>query len=196
MPGGAAWRDHLACRDHGSSEQEHQPSPRFRSVAARGQVSRVANRCLHACCAQYPGVRAVRCRLGRSVPAAFTVCKAARRTRWSFRGLLGLHSRYGPHACSPAFASFVSGASTIRSPSRLPDSYRGAPTIPRAGLSPAASIHVSRHTCKNDPVSQRPGRRRARGHPRTGFEIVTYFRSVPHVEISNEQTQWIATHDF
>jgi hypothetical protein len=101
------------------------------------------------CCAHYPGEQG-----DRPVSMHLVVLIGLRPSRGdsalaflAFRGLLGLHSRCGPHACEPARGGFLSpGLRWIGHPRHLPGSYQGLPTPPWTGLSPAALIHLSRRT--------------------------------------------------
>src|SRR5215471_20989242 len=77
------------------------------------------------CCAQYPGgPNGCTCRFF-SVRATFLVFSASRRPHLHFRGLLRLHSHYGPSDCSTAQGGLCHEASTgqlpIRVARQLPD---------------------------------------------------------------------------
>ena len=62
-----------------------------------GRVSPVTRTTFPACRAQYPGgLEQVRVSVSSLSHAAFPVTKAGRRPHPYFRGLLRLHSRYGP----------------------------------------------------------------------------------------------------
>src|SRR5690349_17856179 len=68
-----------------------------------GRVSPVARVTLPACRAHYPGgPRRVRPSVASPPRAAFPEIQAGRRPRLRFRGLLRLHSRYGPSDRSTA----------------------------------------------------------------------------------------------
>ena len=73
--------------------------------------------------------------------SAFPKCWVGRRPRLYFRGLLKVHSRYGPMVCSPPKASFCprSFNEEVSLP-RCPGSYRDEPTISRAELSSAGIL--------------------------------------------------------
>ncbi len=98
------------------------------------------------------------------LPAAFAIWREARRPRFSFRGLLRLHSRCGPYTCQPALSGLhAPGLRRVGRPSRRPGCYRGVPTTPRAGLTPAGTSQlrstppkVERHPAFRCPV-QTPG---------------------------------------
>jgi hypothetical protein len=95
---------------HRANLARRDPSPHW--------ASRVASCSVPMCRAPYPGERS---RGHRSVtpsdPAAFPVWLAGRRSRLSFRGLLGLHACRGPSACRPApWRADVPRASASRLP--------------------------------------------------------------------------------
>src|SRR5262249_43792138 len=118
------------------------------ALAAR-QVSRVANHRVRTCCAYYPGEqgdRPLSVHLGRPRrPSSFERGLGAHII--AFRGLLRLHSRCGPHACEPAQGGSLSpGLRWVGRPRHLLGSYQGVPTLPWAGLSPAALTYLSRRT--------------------------------------------------
>ena len=65
----------------------------------------------------------------------------------SSRGLLRLHSRCGLRTRSTSFRGLLlRGFGSEGHPSSPPDGFRGASTIPRAGLPPAGDVHLSRRT--------------------------------------------------
>ena len=68
---------------------------------------------MHTCCAHYPGgSKRVHMSIASPFHAAFPELWAGRHPHCPFRGLLRLHSRYGPHACSTAQGGLCHGAST------------------------------------------------------------------------------------
>ena len=89
------------------------------------------------CRAHYPGgpvqVHPSAASLDR---AAFPVSLAGRRPRLPFRGLLRLHTRYGPSIRSTARAAFVAGLRPSQLPNQASCQLPGQPTIARVGLAP------------------------------------------------------------
>src|SRR3954447_20158700 len=78
-----------------------------------GRVSPVTRVTLPACRAHYPGgPRRVHLSVASPPRAAFPVIQAGRRPRLRFRGLLRLHSRYGPSDRSTAQGGLRHEAST------------------------------------------------------------------------------------
>src|SRR6185503_2438389 len=78
---------------------------------------------LPTCCAQYPGgSRRVHLSVASPSHAAFPVLRAGRHPLLHFRGLLRLHSRYGPLACSTAQGGLCRRASArpVTRTNRLP----------------------------------------------------------------------------
>src|SRR5271157_2143190 len=68
---------------------------------------------MRTCCAHYPGgSERVHVSIASPFHAAFPKLWAGRHPHCPFRGLLRLHSRYGPHACSTAQGGLCHGAST------------------------------------------------------------------------------------
>ena len=82
------------------------------------------------------------CRLLPCSAAAFPVYRAGRLPQLYFRGLLKVHSRYGPSVCSPPKADFCpwSFSREVSLP-YCPGSYRDEPTISRVELSSAGILH-------------------------------------------------------
>ena len=80
-------------------------------------------------------------RPGDRTAAAFPIASPGRLPHQLFRGLNGVHLRYGLHARGAAEQPFPSGASAVWSPARLSRLLPGAMTISRAGLSPAGLQH-------------------------------------------------------
>ena len=74
--------------------------------------------------------------LASAPPTAFPVVMAGRHPRWIFRGLLGVHSRCGPHGLLASYEAFSSSASAHSLPPGpllvLPAGAR----VGRVGLSP------------------------------------------------------------
>jgi hypothetical protein len=78
-----------------------------------GRVSPVTRVTLPACRAHYPGgPQRVHLSVASPPRAAFPEIQAGRRPRRLFRGLLRLHSRYGPSDCSTAQGGLCHEAST------------------------------------------------------------------------------------
>jgi len=95
-----------------------------------------------------------------------SIREETRRSHSTFRGLLRLHSRCGPHTRWPAHGGPLSPElRRLGHPRRLPGSYQGVPTPPCAGLAPAALIHLSRRTLEF-AVRPRPGAGRGCGSPK------------------------------
>ena len=95
-----------------------------------------------------------------------SIREETRRSHSTFRGLLRLHSRCGPHTCWPAHGGPLSPElRRFGHPRRLPGSYQGVPTPPCAGLAPAALIHLSRRTLEF-VVRRRLGAGRGPGNER------------------------------
>jgi hypothetical protein len=91
----------------------------------------------------------------------------------SSRGLLRLHSRCGLRTRSTSFRGLLlRGFGSEGHPSSPPDGFRGASTIPRAGLPPAGDVHLSRRTQK---------RTKPNGRSRTRPD-----RCAPHFQRENE----------
>jgi len=68
---------------------------------------------MRTCCAHYPGgSERVHVSIASPFHTAFPKLWAGRHPHCPFRGLLRLHSRYGPHACSTAQGGLCHGAST------------------------------------------------------------------------------------
>jgi hypothetical protein len=83
-------------------------------------------------------------------PAAFPVRMAGRRSQRPFRGLLGLHSRCGPSTRRPTHGGpWSRELQRFGYPPRCLGSYRGVPTTPRAGLSPASDTAPQRGAHSN-----------------------------------------------
>src|SRR6185503_385995 len=96
-------------------------------------------------------------------PAAFPVIRAGRPSRLHFRGLLGLHTCCGPSTRRPTHGGPLSRElqQVGHPPCRL-GSYRGAPTIPRAGLAPArntAPLHGAPNNAGYEPSDAAASRR-------------------------------------
>ena len=118
--------------------------------------------------------------------SAFSLVQQDRHPHRYFRGLLRLHSDCCPLACSPSFPrTSVSGLHAgSHPPPRVPDSYRGASTTPRAGLPPAGDVrlHGARRVGVRRgaffglflpwPVSSRRSSNRTCGFPGSGFRMV------------------------
>src|SRR5262249_23302742 len=103
-------------------------------------------------------------------PAAFPVFEAGRRSQHHFRGLLGLHTCCGPSARRPTHGGPMSRElQRFGCPPRRLGSYRGVPTTPRAGLSPARDTAPSHGALEkrgyeggSSPVTLFPPARRIR----------------------------------
>jgi hypothetical protein len=77
-----------------------------------------------------------------SSPSAFPVYGAGRHPQLYFRGLLKVHSRYGPPVCSPPEVDFCPRSFSGKiSLSHCPGSYRVEPTITRAELPSASTLY-------------------------------------------------------
>ena len=100
------------------------------------------------------------CRLPSPSRAAFPVLRAGRHPRRYFRGLLGLYSRYGPHACSTAQgglchrapARSLAGCLSATRPNRLLSRWNLPPLVTRAfgahRNSEAQYARLLRPTCR------------------------------------------------
>ena len=129
-----------------------------------------------------PASRAtVPCRCIWSSSSAFVLREGLGTRILAFRGLLGLHSRCGPHACEPAPGGSLSpGLRWIGRPHHLPDSYQGLPTPPWAGLSPAALIHLSRRTLELPILTLNSGCATLRGARRLTYAVARHEESFVH----------------
>ena len=80
--------------------------------------------------------------VGASLTAAFPSILVGRLPHYSFRGLLGIHSRYGPLTRGIAKRSFPSQASTASLPPPPLGLLPAGATSCRAGLTPAENQHL------------------------------------------------------
>ena len=127
----------------GPSDSRPTHRPRRRLPLAIDRASHVAQRAVHTCRCHYPGGRRGPFGCAARAATAFAPLLEARRPRLRFRGLLGIHSRYGPCGCSPGSDRSLTGASTRRvTPTNRPAGYRGVPTTPRADLASAGPLHL------------------------------------------------------
>jgi hypothetical protein len=82
------------------------------------------------------------CRLLPCPASAFPVYRVGRLPRLYFRGLLKVHSRYGPSVCSPPIVDFCPRSFSRKvSLSVCPGSYRVVPTITRTELPSVSTVY-------------------------------------------------------
>ena len=97
------------------SDSRRRPPPEvtLRHLPHLRRVSLVARNTMRTCRAHYPGgSKRVHVSIASPFHAAFPKLWAGRHPHCPFRGLLRLHSRYGPRACSTALGGLCHGAST------------------------------------------------------------------------------------
>jgi hypothetical protein len=121
-----------------------------------------------------PVARWVGLLVGRSIPtfpcspaaSAFPILVQGRRTHWTFRGLLDVHSRYGLPARCIAKATHVSRRlRRLRYLHRRSDSYRPEQPSCRVGVAPTEDQHLCTAHIRNVP----PGPARRLGPPSMGL---------------------------
>jgi hypothetical protein len=151
------------------SDSQAGPPPKGRlkeAIPSPSWASRVATHSFPTCRPHYPGEAPGSSTVALPGVAAFPALMSGRPSQSHFRGLLRVHSRYGPQFRWPSFRGRCPGGSTTPVAQRPPArSYGGEPSIPPAGLPPARTRHPSRHTSelgRLTPRALRPRRRRRR----------------------------------
>ncbi len=164
----------------GGSE-DRDPSPRW--------ASRVAPCSMSTCHAHYPGERPRHRRSVTPTRSSGLPCFEGRSALTIFfRGLLGLHSRCGPSTRRPTLGGPLSRElQRVGCPPRRLGSYRGEPTTPQAGLTPARTQHLSTAHLKKvqmrggegDGTPRRSSHSALASWLRLSARIATYVERVP-----------------
>jgi hypothetical protein len=118
-------------------------------------ITRIA---LPACCAHYPG-EPERVRLSASFPVLHGLPRIAGGSRRYFRGLLRLHSYYGPLACSAAQGGLCHRA-PIRSLANRLSATRSSRLLSRWNLPPLATRAFGAHRNSSAYCADRRSNRR------------------------------------
>jgi hypothetical protein len=130
---------------------------------------------------------------------AFPVYRAGRHPQLSFRGLLKVHSRYGPPVCSPPTAHFCpQSLSREVSLTYCLGSYRDEPTISRAELSSAGILHPrGAPLCCGFKLSAKSVESSRAGeshpHPLTEPDVNLSAHPAPIVQPKNKQSASVQT---